>query len=233
MIMVANTNTAGNLANITDYLENNPDIFLEHPTLLTKLNLPHISGGNICSLIEYQVENLRKNERQLKAEIGKLKLNKRQSENLANQAYEHALDIMHTETIESLYDKLYLFLKREYLCSHLYIFFFVENRPYKDYRELRFKQIHSNIRYLFSGLYNVNKPLCDSLPVEYMDGIFGKESKIIKSTVSLPIKDHDKLGLFILGSQIYDAYQQGFSIHLLNYLKDVFVLRLNSLLEKS
>lgn len=229
--MVANTESASNLAVVIDYLESNPDIFLENPALLSKLNLPHFSGRNVSSLIEYQVNALRKEERHLKAEIGKLKLNKRQCENLANQAYEHALEMMHAETIEALYDKLFLFLKREYLCSHFYIFFFVENRPYQDYRDLRFKQIHSNIRYLFSGLYNVNKPLCDSLPSEYMDGLFGKESTLIKSTVSLPIKEQDRLGLFILGSQIYDAYQQGFSIHLLNYLKDVFVLRFNSLLK--
>ena len=229
--MVANTESANNLAVVIDYLESNPDLFLENPALLSKLNLPHIAGRNVSSLIEYQVEDLRKNERALKTEIGKLKLNKRQCENLANQAYEHALEIMHTENIEALYDKLYLFLKREYLCSHFYVFFFVENRPHNDYRDLRFKQIHSNIRYLFSGLYNVNKPLCDSLPSEYLDGLFGNDSNQIKSTVSLPIKDENNLGLFVLGSQIYDAYQQGFSIHLLNYLKDIFVLRFNTLLQ--
>lgn len=229
--MVTNTESANNLDLVIDYLKSNPDIFLENPALLSKLNLPHLNERNVSSLIEYQVENLRKNERQLKAEIGKLKLNKRQSENLANQAYEQALEIMHTETIEALYDKLFLFLKQEYLCSHFCIFFFVEKRPYRDYRDLRFKQIHSNIRYLFSGLYNVNKPLCDSLPSEYLDDLFGNDSTLIKSTVSLPIKEHNRLGLFILGSQIYDAYQQGFSIHLLNYLKDVFVFRINTLLQ--
>jgi uncharacterized protein YigA (DUF484 family) len=154
--MVVNTESASNLTVVIDYLESNPDIFLDNPALLSKLNLPHITGRNVTSLIEYQVADLRKNERFLKAEIGKLKLNKRQCENLANQAYEQALGIMQTETIEALYDKLFLFLKREYLCSHFYIFFFVDNRPCQDYRDLRFKQVHSNIRYLFSGLYNVN-----------------------------------------------------------------------------
>ncbi len=110
------------------------------------------------------------------------------------------------------------------------IFFFVEKRPYKDYRNLRFKPIHSKLRYLFSELYNVNKPLCDSLPSEYIDVLFDEESNKIKSTVSLPINNEEPLGLFILSSQHYNAYRQGFSINHLNHLKNVFVKQRNTLL---
>jgi uncharacterized protein YigA (DUF484 family) len=126
---------------------------------------------------------------------------------------------------------LFLFLKNEYQCSHLLIFLFAEKRPHQDYRNLRFKPIHSKLRYFFSGLYNVNKPLCDSLPAEYIDAMFGDDSTRIKSTVSLPIQNEEPLGLMILGSHEYNAYQQGFSINLLDHLKNVFVKQCNRLLE--
>lgn len=228
--MAVNRESVDNQPVVIDYLGRNPNFFLDNPTLLSKLNLPHINGRNISSLIEYQVDHLRKNEQLLKTQIASLTENQEQSDRLAEAAYKQSFALMNATSIESLYDTLYLFLQREYQCGHLMIFFFAEKRPYKDYRNLRFKPIHSKLRYLFSGLYNVNKPLCDSLPSEYIDLLFGEESNKIKSTVSLPINNDEPLGLFILGSQEYNAYRQGFSITLLNHLKNVFVKQCNTLL---
>jgi uncharacterized protein len=230
MFMAANREPTDNLPVVIDYLERNPNFFLDNPTLLSKFNLPHINGRNVCSLIEYQVDHLRKNEQHQKKKIEELINHQEQNDRLADEAYKLSLDLAETTTIETLYDKLFLFLKQEYQCSHCLIFFFVEKRPHQDYRSLRFKPIHSKLRYFFSGLYNVNKPLCDSLPAEYIDAMFAKDSHKIKSTVSLPINNDDALGLFILGSQEYNAYQQGFSINLLNHLKNVFVKQCNKLL---
>ncbi|MFT5395973.1 MAG: hypothetical protein ACI85N_001161 [Gammaproteobacteria bacterium] len=230
MFMAVNREPVDNQPVVIDYLGRNPRFFLDNPNLLSKLNLPHVNGRNISSLIEYQVDHLRKNEQLLKTQIESLTLNQEQSDRLAEEAYKQSFALMDATSIESLYDSLFLFLKREYQCSHLMIFFFAEKRPYKDYRNLRFKPIHSKLRYLFSGLYNVNKPLCDSLPSEYIDVLFGEESNKIKSTVSLPINNDEPLGLFILGCQEYNAYRQGFSITLLNHLKNVFVKQCNTLL---
>ncbi|NOG61238.1 MAG: DUF484 family protein [Proteobacteria bacterium] len=228
--MAANRKTADSLPVVIDYLERNPGFFLDNPALLSKLNLPHISGRNITSLIEYQVDQLRRNEQSLKAQLNTLVISQKQNDRLANEVYKQASTLLEAESIEALYDSLFQFLKREYYCSDLLIFFFVEKRPHHDYRNLRFKPIHSKLRYFFSGLFNVNKPLCDSLPAEYIDAMFGKESNKIKSTVTLPIKDDEPLGLFILGSQHYNAYRQGLSINLLNHLKNLFVRQCSTLL---
>jgi len=230
MFMAANREPVDNQPVVIDYLERNPNFFLDNPTLLSNLNLEHINGKNVSSLIEYQVDHLRKNEQILKTQIEILSKNQGQSDRLAEEAYKQSFALMDATSIESLYDTLFLFLKREYQCSHLMIFFFVEKRPHKDYRNLRFKPTHSKLRYLFSGLYNTNKSLCDSLPSEYIDVLFGKESNKIKSTVTLPINNEEPSGLFILGSQEYNTYRQGFSINLLNHLKNIFVKQCNTLL---
>ncbi len=221
--MVADRKSADTLPVVIDYIQRNPDFFLENPALLHNLKLPHITGRNISSLIEYQVNHLRKDKQILKSQLDTLIISQKQNDRLANEVYKQASALMDINNIETLYDSLFQFLKREYYCSHLLIFFFVDKRPYDDYRNLRFKPIHSKLRYFFSGLYNVNKPLCDSLPTEYIDVMFEKESNKIKSTVALPIKEDEPLGLFILGSQNYNTYRHGFSINLLNHLKNVFV----------
>lgn len=228
--MAVNREPADNLPVVIDYLERNPGFFLDNPALLSNLNLPHINGRNVSSLIEYQVDHLRKNEQLLKTQIETLTNQQQQNDRLAEEAYKLSFKLMDATSIETLYDTLFLFLKHEYQCSHLMIFFFVEKRPCHDYRNLRFKPIHSKLRYLFSGLYHVNRPLCDSLPSEYIDVLFDEESNKIKSTVSLPINNNDQPGLFILGSEVYDAYQQGYSINFLNHLKNVFVKQCNTLL---
>jgi uncharacterized protein len=232
MFMVAKRELTDSLPIVIDYLESNPDFFLDNPALLSKFNLPHINGRNISSLIEYQVNHLRKNEQLYKRQIEELNEQLKFNDKLSEAAWSQAKILSDSTSIKSLYDELYKYLKQEYLCSHCLFFFFVEKRPHADYRGLRFKPIHSKLRYFFSGLYNVNKPLCDSLPSEYIDALFGDESFKIKSTVTLPIKDNngEASGLFILGSQEYNAYRQGFSINLLNQLKDIFVKQLNTLL---
>jgi len=230
IFMAANKEPVDNLPVVIDYLERNPDFFLDNQTLLSKLTLPHITGKSISSLIEYQVDRLRKNEQLLKTQIDTLSSNQEHNDRLANEAYKLSLELSEMTSLEKLYDKLFLFLKEEYQCSDLLIFLFVEKRPRQDYHNLRFKPIHSKLRYLFSELYNFNKPLCDSLPSEYIDALFGKDSSKIKSTVTLPINNEAPLGLFILGSQEYNAYRHGFSINLLNHLKNIFVKRCNSLI---
>jgi uncharacterized protein YigA (DUF484 family) len=230
MFMAANREPADNLPIVIDYLESNPNFFLDKQILLSKFNLPHITGRNISSMIEYQVDHFRKNEQRQKKKIEELIKHQEHNDRLAEEAYKLTFELGEMTSIEALYDKLFLFLKQEFQCSHCLIFLFVESRPHQDYRSLRFKPIHSKLRYFFSGLYNVNKPLCDSLPAEYIDAMFAEDSHKIKSTVSLPINNNDALGLFILGSPKYNAYQQGFTINLLNHLKNVFVKQSKTLL---
>lgn len=227
--MAVNRETADDLPFVIDYLERHPDIFLDNPALLSNLDLPHVKGRNVRSLIEYQVYQLRNKERELQKEIETLNKKQFECEQLTEKVPEQALALMEINRVEVLYDKLFLFLRQHYQCSHFYTFFFVEERPCRDYRGLRFKHIHSKLRYLFSGLYNINKPLCDSLSVEYIDAMFGKDSNKVKSTLSIPIQTDDALGLFILASEEYNAYEHGVAINLLEHLKTVFVKQFNAL----
>lgn len=231
--MAANREITDHLPVVIDYLESNPNFFLDNPTLLSNLHLPHISGRNISSLIEYQVMQLRENEQLLKSQLDELINKQKQNETLAECVHAQVLSLANIQSIEELYDKTLQFLKREYQCSHLMMFLFSHKRPYPDYRDLRFKPIHSKLRYLFSGLYNTNKSLCDSLPTEYIDALFDKHAAKIKSTVTLPILNEAMPGLLILGSEQYNSYEHGFCIKLLEQIKDLFVQRLTILLETS
>ncbi len=222
-----------NLNIVTDYLERNPDFFLDNPHLLSKLNIPHLSGNNVTSLIEYQVSLLKQNEQLLRNKFAELENNQQQSMQLARKIQEQALRLLNTTEIEQLFDSLFNFLRHEYQTSHLLVFAFVEQRPCHDYKGLRFKKTNSKLRFLFTELFTRNKPLCDSLQSEYLEGLFENQAEQITSTVALPMQYDDKLALMVLGSRERNAYKQGFSINLLNHLKDIFIYQFRDIIHSN
>lgn len=228
--MAAEREHADQLPLVLEYLESHPDIFLDNPHLLSNLNIPHLTGKRVHSLIEYQVEKLREENQQLSAELEELNTFHEHCEDLGVKGYELALRMTKAKSVESLYDQFFVYLKNEYACSKLLIYYFTGERPHADYRGLRFRPTHSRLRYLFSGLFNRNKPLCDSLQSEYLDRLFGKEATKIRSTVALPILSEDDLGLMVIGSEQYDAYSRGFPIHLLSYLKEIYCKRFKEII---
>src|ERR1041384_7807554 len=57
---------------IADYLQDNPDFFERHATLLTKLKLPHSRGAAAVSLVERQVLALRDKNGSLESKLREL-----------------------------------------------------------------------------------------------------------------------------------------------------------------
>ena len=215
---------------VIDYLERNPDFFLDNPALLSDLCIPHNPGKRVVSLIEYQVRQLREQTRHqqlLLAEQNKL-ISKHQQ--LTDKVQNLSMNILATDTAEAIYDALNMFLRKEYLCSKYLLILFRKTRPQSDYKGMKFKPSRSRLRDLFSGLINLDKTLCDSLPEEYLDLLFAEDCRQIQSTVVIPLKVSDEPALMILGSRERNVYSRGFEINLLEHLKQVLMFRLQQLI---
>lgn len=220
-----------NLNIVTEYLERNPDFFLDNPLLLSKLNIPHLQGKNVSSLIEYQVSKLRQDTKALKSELETSERDQTRQRHLAETIHETSLELLNCNSIEQLYDCLSAYLRREYQTSEVLIFMFVEQRPCADYKGLRFKKTNSKLQFLFTGLFTRNKPLCDSLESEYLEGLFNQRASIISSTVAVPMQYGDGLALMVLGSKESNVYRQGYSIELLCYLKEIFIYQIKNIIK--
>lgn len=90
------------------WLEDHPDVFIHHPEWLDLIELPHEAGTE--SLIEVQVGRLRKENRQLKAQLQTLAGIAGENERLMQRLHQLTLEIMTTagtgEFIERLIDRL-------------------------------------------------------------------------------------------------------------------------------
>ena len=56
---------------VIKYLRNHSDFFVKHTDILSELSIPHNTTGNITSLIEYQVAQLRQKNTNLNENIEK------------------------------------------------------------------------------------------------------------------------------------------------------------------
>ncbi len=94
---------------IHDFLEDNPDFFERHSTLLSSLRLPHVAGGTV-SLVERQVSVLRQKDLKLERKLKDLLEVARANETLAAKIHTLALQMLKTsnlsDTLKSIEESL-------------------------------------------------------------------------------------------------------------------------------
>ena len=95
-------------SDIAEWLKSNPDFFQRHLDMMADLSLPHDAGTD--SLIELQVNRLRTENRQLKAQLQTLAGIAGENERLMQRLHQLTLEIMTTadtrQFIERLMDRL-------------------------------------------------------------------------------------------------------------------------------
>jgi uncharacterized protein len=89
---------------VVEWLEANPDFFHGHPELLEAMSLPH--GAGTASLIEVQVNRLRTENRQLKAQLQTLAGIAGENERLMQRLHQLTLEIMTTSDTCAFIEKL-------------------------------------------------------------------------------------------------------------------------------
>ena len=93
---------------IIAYLRDHPDFFVNHTDILSELNIPHNtassieSTGNISSLIEYQVAQLRQENSGLNENLERSVQDVLHQRELANAIYDISLQLIKIDSLEKL-----------------------------------------------------------------------------------------------------------------------------------
>ena len=212
---------------VSDYLLTHPDFFNDHPDILNQLNLSHITGENVASLIELQVQRLRYSNQYQQEHIEGLHRTTEQEQRLTGRVHESALEILRLETTEALFDCLAKSLEDLFNTQTLKLFVFTDKNYFENYRGLHIEKRDSKLQRMFTEVFTRNKPLCDSLQQEHIHALFGKQADI-KSSLLFPGKQKDFILLFAAGSESANTYKQGYELQLIRFLFDVFVLKFNA-----
>lgn len=206
---------------IIEYLDSHPDVFVQHPELLSGLNIPHAAGKNATSLIEYQVLRLRQELDELYNTISGMEFDAGHHKKLVPNIHALALELLAAPTPQDLYNILRRDLKTCYSADTVLLLIFTRVKTNADYFGLRFHHSSSSLRFMFSELFHRRQPLCGSLQEEHLQALFGSNGEAIKSTVLLPYAGDGWQELLVLGSHSDNRYRHGLELDLLRFINDI------------
>ena len=216
---------------IIDYLLQHPDFFIHHEALLNRLEIPHQTGPEVSSLLEYQVKKLQQENESMKKSARLLQQAHNDKHKLIRNIFELSLALYQAEGPDKVYEILNKGLGNLYSADYVHVIIFNNNYIKNSGRCFRYINPDSKIRFMFTELFNRNKALCDSLPAEYIQMLFAEDAELIRSTVLVPMNNDDWQGLMVLGSRQRDIYHYGLEIELLENICRVLTHRIDGYLQ--
>ncbi len=183
---------------VSRYLEAHPDFFQHHPEILASLHLRHETGGRAVSLIEYQVEHLRRRNRELTGQLNELVQIARDNDALTARLHRFAIAMIEARNLDEVVDGAYELLRQDFRVDTVGLRLRVAGAR----RELvgeDDRRLSDLLQRLADGRTVAGARLEESL----MRYLFGEPAADIRSCALVPLRLRVLLGVLALGS--FDA----------------------------
>ena len=193
---------------VSQYLVENPDFFIQHPSILEALQIPHLQKGSV-SLVELQSEQLRKKVRLLNYKLSQLIGIAKQNEKIYRAYADLNLRLLTCKDVGEMLLKLQETLQDELgLASvELKLFSGANALPELQQRLFMEKRVKQG-PYFFGRLSQHEKQL-----------MFGNE--VAESVALILLGEHRNLGVLAVGSRNADHFTPDMDTLLLNQLREV------------
>jgi uncharacterized protein len=179
---------------VADYLSTHPDFFTHHPGLLGEIEIPHESGDAV-SLIERQVESLRKQLKETRRQLANVTEVARHNHSLQERMHRLTLELIDAATFEEVLNALEDELHDDFQADAMELRLFSSSHLDEHLEEGLNGQAAT-----FEKFFEQNKPICGKLDQQQLHYIFGTEGDRITSTALIPLKSEGVLGLLAIGS---------------------------------
>jgi uncharacterized protein YigA (DUF484 family) len=203
---------------VVDYLKAHPDFFREYPDLLRSLDVPHLAGAGVASLIERQVASLKAHCAQLELELSQKKTRAGMQREMLQNVHALTLKLLRCEDVGSAYAAILSCLRRDYAVDELRMFVFSDAAEPAQLGGIKFMPRTAKLKYMFIELINRNKPLCGSLQDEHIRMLFQGAAGHVSSTLIIPLRHATWEGLVAIGSHERGRYGRGFELDMLQHL---------------
>ena len=207
---------------IAAYLRDNPDFFERHADLLADLRVPHSSGTGAVSLVERQLELLRRRNEDLRRTLEEYVANARASDELARQLNQLVTKLLGCPGSKERLSVLPGQLREIFALDFVRLLLF-EALPgeYSVVDGLTATPREKVMSEGLSGVLSSSAPRCGRYSSEQREFLFGKEAGEVASVALAPLGHRGKLGLLALGSRDPDHYHRGKSTEFLGRLSAI------------
>jgi len=203
-------------ASIAAWLQQNPDFFERHLTLLGDLQLPHRTGGPAVSLLERQVSVLRQRNVQLERKLKGLIDVARSNDELAAKVHGLALALLRADTRKAVIDTLEQQLRLAFGADQaVLVLFGLAGSELPDGRFARSCERDAAELAPFRTFLQGATPRCGQVRDAQRDFLFGPGSLEIGSVALLPLGPSASLGFLAIGSRDAEHFHPGKGIDFL------------------
>ena len=190
---------------VAEFLAEHPGFFESHPQLAAKLRIPH-SSGEAVSLIEKQVEILRKQNMQLERKLVDLIEVARANDAAVERIHQLVLAVMDAEDLPDLLHSLADRLRHRFGADAVKLILFRgEARDVEFGPAVRMERDAPEATE-FQNLLKNGQPIVGRLRPRQLEILFEENAPRIGSAALVPIGDRADIGLLGIGSHSEDQF---------------------------
>lgn len=212
---------------VAAYLRTHPEFFEHNSSLLAGLRVPHQSGAAV-SLLEYQVQVLRDQRKNLENKLHELVEVARDNDRLNERMHALTLSLMEAGGLEEILLTVQDTLRTDFLAdvTALHLFTAPDDGLKAGAASGAFANVVLTQRgdpglSAFDKILHGAKPMCGRLRREQLDYLFGDRANEVASAVLIPLGRGGKLGMVAVGSFDRQRYHAGMGTVFLKYLGEL------------
>jgi uncharacterized protein YigA (DUF484 family) len=202
---------------VHDFLEDHPDFFERHSSLLGALRLPHVTGGTV-SLVERQVSVLRQKDLKLERRLKDLLKVARANDVLAGKIHQLSIALLGEKTLEGTLTSIEQALRVNFDAEQSVLVLFGDAEDFAAIDKGRFfRTIERDDDALgaFSTFLESDTPRCGQIRDSQRDFLFPGNGDEVGSVALVPLGRQSATGFLAIGSVDARRFHPGMSIDFL------------------
>jgi hypothetical protein len=216
--------TALTNSQVSEYLRENPDFWVDKIDLLAEMNLPHNPSGQTVSLVERQVSVLRERNVEVRHRLNQLIENARKNDLLFDKTKRLTLSLLNTQQLDDCLDALFFGLQHEFDIHFSQMLLIADadlNIPVPVNKQARIVDAKEIEKHL-PKIINNRRAICGQLDNREQEFIFESKSSEIGSTAIAPLYfENRSIGIIAIANKDPDFYRSSMNTLFLNFIADV------------
>ncbi|WP_455366882.1 DUF484 family protein [Kaarinaea lacus] len=206
---------------VEDFLRHNPEFFIEHPALVSELKVPHPNTGSAVSLIEHQVELLRRQNNKLQKRLDDLVQIARDNDRLSKNMHRLTVELMDCRNLIDVFAQLNESLRKDFSADAICIRILAQPKSSKLAERKEFASNAAELTKHFGRQIKDGKAICGKAKTEQKKILFEDQGDKVASLAFIPLSFENSAGLLAIGSFDEKRFHSGMGTLFLNQLGKV------------